>query len=296
MALEARFGTPVDYLPGETAGEILPPTGDLFADPAYQLTRLIARTARDQGYKVLLSGQGADELFAGYRRHTIAPLIEHLRLGRAGKGLERLLLRLPSGRLSSEYATRVARATGERDPFRAYMQLCTYSTARDRAGALDCDEVEVGDDAVWQRHQAVFDRLPPGLSFLRKAMGLDLAVYLPGLGLAYVDRAGMEFGVEIRVPWLDLDFVRWALTLPDEALVHKRRGKWLTRDLAADLLGADIAHRPKRGFAAPASRVTAGAATAGSAGFRQAAYFTRAQSLLETAEITAGAGLGAGPR
>lgn len=280
VELEARFGTPVDYLPGESAGDMLPPSGDLFADPAYDLTRLIARTAGEQGYKVLLSGQGADELFAGYRRHTMVPLVSRLRLGRLGPTLERALLRLPSGKLSSEYATRLARACSEPDPFRAYMQLCTYSTAVERAQALDCSEAEVSNDIVWRRHREVFDRLPTGLSFLRKALALDLAVYLPGLGLAYVDRAGMEFGVEIRVPWLDLDFVRWTLTLPDEALVRRGRGKWLTRDLAAQMLSSDIAQRPKRGFAAPAGRLGNQAGGQGQQGFRQGAYFARAQRIL----------------
>ena len=281
IELEERFGTSVAYLPGETAGDTLPPSGDLFADPAYDLTRLIARTASEQGYKVLLSGQGADELFAGYRRHTMAPLVGRLRLGRLGASLERSLLRLPTGKLSSEYATRLARACSEPDAFRAYMQLCTYSTPVERAMALNCDEAEVSNDIVWQRHRDVYDRLPPGLSFLRKALALDLAVYLPGLGLAYVDRAGMEFGVEIRVPWLDLDFVRWALTLPDQALVRRSRGKWLTRDLAALQLSPAIAHRPKRGFAAPASRLNQEAIAAGQHGFRQGAYFARAHGIME---------------
>jgi asparagine synthase (glutamine-hydrolysing) len=280
VQLEERFGTPVGYLSGEMAGNTLPPSGDLFADPAYDLTRLIARTASGHGYKVLLSGQGADELFAGYRRHAMAPLVERLRLGRLGTALERTLLRLPAGRLSNEYATRLARACAEPDAFGAYMQLCTYSTPVERATALGCDEAEVSNKVVWQRHREVFDRLPAELSFLRKALALDLAVYLPGLGLAYVDRAGMEFGVEIRVPWLDLDFVRWSMTLPDEALLRRRRGKWLTRDLAAQELSPEIAHRPKRGFAAPASRLGSQARTVGQQGFRQGAYFARAQGIL----------------
>ena len=65
---------------------------------------------------------------------------------------------------------------------------------------------------------------PGDASFLRKAMALDLAVYLPGLGLAYNDRASMEHGVEVRVPWLDLDLVRWSLTLPDSVLIRNRCG------------------------------------------------------------------------
>ena len=281
VELEHRFGTPVAYLPGEEAGDMLPPSGDLFADPAYDLTRLIARTANEHGYKVLLSGQGADELFAGYRRHSMAPVLGWLRLGRLGAAVERSLSRLPAGRLSSEYATRLVRACTESDAFSAYMQLCTYSTPLERARALDCDESEVSDDIVWQRHREVFDRLPDGLSFLRKVLTLDLAVYLPGLGLAYVDRAGMEFGVEIRVPWLDLDFVRWTLTLPDQALVRRGRGKWVTRDLAAQKLSPAIAHRPKRGFAAPAGRLCPTGSARGEHGFRQGAYFARAQRVLD---------------
>lgn len=281
MELENQFTTPVDYLPGEAADDVLPISGDLFADPAYDLTRLIARTARDHGYKVLLSGQGGDELFAGYRRHTMAPLVGRLRLGQFGRALEHSFRHLPADRLATEYAARLARASAEADPFCAYMQLCTYSTAAERARALQCSEAEVANEVVWQRHREVFDRLPARLSFLRKVMALDLAVYLPGLGLAYVDRAGMEFGVEIRVPWLDLDFVRWTLTLPDEALIHRGRGKWLTRTLAAKEISERVGHRPKRGFAAPARRLGADAALGGQRGFRQGAYFARASRILD---------------
>jgi len=294
VELQARFGTPVAYLPGEAAADVLPSSGDLFADPAYNLTRLIARTAREQGHKVLLSGQGADEIFAGYRRHTMAPLVARLRLGSLSKTLERSLLRLPAGKLSSEYAARLARACGEPDPFRAYMQLCTYSTALERAMALDCNEDEVSNDVMWQRHREVFDGLPKGLSFFRKVLALDLAVYLPGLGLAYVDRAGMEFGVEVRVPWLDLEFLRWALTLPDGALFRRSRGKWLTRDLAARELSPQIAHRPKRGFAAPAGQLGEDGHPRGQQGFRQGAYFARARTLL-TEFLSGGAGTHSGP-
>lgn len=278
--LARRFGTPVEHLPGEDAEDVAARSGDLFADPAYGLTRLIARRAAQRGHKVLLSGQGGDELFAGYRRHSLAPLVARLRLGPAGRGLERLLVGLPASHLATEYAARLARAVSEREPFRGYMQLCTYSTATDRARALDCSEAEVDDEVVWQRHRQVFESLPARTSFLRRAMALDLAVYLPGLGLAYVDRAGMEFGVEIRVPWLDLDLVRWSLALPDRVLLHRGRGKWLTRELAARVLSPGVAHRPKRGFAAPAASVAAGSGERGERGHRQGAYFARARQIL----------------
>jgi asparagine synthase (glutamine-hydrolysing) len=137
----------------------------------------------------------------------------------------------------------------------------------------------VSNDAVWQRHRAVFSTLPPEASFLRKVMALDLAVYLPGLGLAYNDRASMEHGVEVRVPWLDLELVRWSLTLPDSVLIRRQRAKWLPKELAARVVSPHVARRPKRGFAAPAQRVGLGG-TPGSRGFRQGRYFALANSML----------------
>lgn len=281
--LQSQFGTPVEYMTGSSMNDVvLPPSGDLLADPAYELTRQIAQAARANGLKVLLCGQGGDELFAGYRRHSVAPILAWLRVGVTVAGAaERTLRRLPGAGLSREYAARLMRAAGESSPFDAYMQLCTYSTARERAAALDCTEREVASDVVWQAHREAFDAIPPDLPFLRKVLALDLAVYLPGLGLTYMDRAGMEFGVEIRVPLLDLDLVRWAMTLPDEALRRRGRGKWLLRQVAAHALGPELAHRPKRAFAAPANTVAASSHTTGERGFRQGSYFARATRVLD---------------
>ena len=113
-------------------------------------------------------------------------------------------------------------------------------------------------------------------------MTLDLQVYMPGLGLSYVDRAGMEFGVEVRVPWLDLELVRWSLTLPDRFLLRWRQEKWLPRRLAGEVLGEEVAKRPKRGFAAPARSLYELDTAPGQLGFRQGIYFARARRMLET--------------
>jgi len=277
--LSDLLGTPVTYVTGERASAGLPRAGDLFADPAHDLARAISRRASGDGFKVLLSGQGGDELFAGYARHRIAPFLSRLHLGKRAQQAGQSIARHGGG-LRAEYLTRIARAVSEPDAFAAYMQLCTYSTAADRARVLGCSEREVSNDVVWQRHRAVFDALPAGVSFLRKAMALDLLVYLPGLGLAYNDRASMEHGVEVRVPWLDLELVRWSLTLPDSVLIRRQRAKWLPKELAASVISPQVALRTKRGFAAPARRVGAGRAP-GSQGFRQGRYFALATSVLE---------------
>lgn len=278
-ALSGLFGTPVTYVAGEEVSDSLPRSGDLFADPAHDLARTISRRASQDGFKVLFSGQGGDELFAGYSRHRVAPFLEHLHLGFAGKAAE-LAISHRGGGLRAEYMMRIARAASERELFASYMQLCTYSAAADRAKVLGCYEAEVSNDIVWQRHRAVFDELPKRVSFLRKAMALDLAVYLPGLGLAYNDRASMEYGVEVRVPWLDLELVRWSLTLPDSVLIRRQRAKWLSKELAARVTLPQVAWRPKRGFAKPAQQVAQGRQP-GSRGFRQGRYFALATSILE---------------
>ena len=280
-SLHERFGTPVQWVPGRVEQDGLPPSGDLFADPAYELTRSIAAAAQEARLKVLLAGQGGDELFGGYRRHAVAPLVAAMALGGPGNRLARWATQLGRGGVRAEYGVRLLRAMAERDPFRSYMQLCTYSTAADRARALGCGESEVDDDVVWAAHRTVYESLPAGLSPLRRALALDLLVYLPGLGLAYMDRGGMEHGVEIRVPWLDLELVRWALTLPDSALVSRGRSKRLPRAVAARRLSAHLGRRAKRGFAAPVVALTPQRPGTGERGFRQERYFGRACEILQ---------------
>ena len=279
--LERAFGTPVTYLNGREAdNRYLPLGGDLFADPAFELTRLIAQRTRAAGRKVLLSGQGGDELFGGYRRHAVAPLLQHMYTGAVGRMAPALMAHLPGG-LQTEFASRFARASSHRDPFNRYMALCSYSTATERAAVLGCDEGDVADDVVLRRHRECWDSLPTKLSFLRKAMTLDLKVYMPGLGLSYVDRAGMEHGVEIRVPFLDLELVEWSFTLEDHHLVRRMSGKLIPKALARKTIPRQVIDRPKRGFGAPSSTLASHGRSAGARGHRQGRYFNLAVGILD---------------
>ena len=279
--LERSFETPVTYLDGRLAADrYLPLGGDLFADPAFELTRLIAQSTRAAGRKVLLSGQGGDELFGGYRRHMVAPLLGNTYTGALGRKAPAIMSRLPAG-FQAEFASRFARASSHRDPFRRYMELCTYSTAAERAVVLGCSERDVTDDVVLSRHREFWDSLHPKLSFLRKAMALDLQVYMPGLGLSYVDRAGMEHGVEIRVPFLDLELVEWSFTLQDRHLVKRMSGKLLPKSLARKTIPREVIDRPKRGFGAPSSTLAMQERDDGQRGHRQGRYFKLAAGIVD---------------
>lgn len=279
--LAKELGTPVHYVPGlDVDLEALPRSGDLFADPAAELCRQIAERAHDDGHKVLLSGQGGDELLGGYRRHLLGPFAARAPVGALGRWTAALLAKSGSESVSVEYAARLALSASKGDPLSSYMVLCSYSDAADRAAALDVSTSEVTDHVVWETHRAVFESTPSHWSLLRRFRALDLAVYLPGLGLAYADRSGMQHSVEVRVPWLDLELVRWALQLPDDALVHRGKGKHLSRTLSAEVLPGLIAERPKRGFGAPA-RLLPHSASGSRRGFRQGRYLSSARAMVE---------------
>jgi asparagine synthase (glutamine-hydrolysing) len=278
--LSASVGTPVSFVEGVDADPLVVlPSGDLFADPAVDLCRRISADAYAQGYKVLLSGQGGDELFGGYRRQLLGPRAAGRHLPGAAHAAA-LLTRAAVGGVRGEYGARLLRAYGTRDPLAAYMTLCTYSGAADRAAILDCTEAEVGDDVVWASHREVFDRTPPSWSLFRRLRAVDLAVYLPGLGLAYADRAGMHESVEVRVPLLDLELVRFAQRLPDRLLVRGLHGKVLLKAVARELLPSSIVDRPKRGFGVPVSQLPT-TTVPSSRGFRQARYLATAATVLE---------------
>ena len=251
------FGTPLTMLRGEDWDQQrTPSSGDLIADPAFELTRSIAAAARAAGCKVLLSGQGGDELLGGYRRHQAAKLLQRLRLPVGAGGLVgNALGRLAPSSIRAEYAARLISALARSSPFEGYLQLCSYSTPHQRARLLDTTVGEVDDNVVFARHNDVFESLPTELSFLRKVMTVDLRLYLPGLGLAYADRGAMAEGVEVRVPLLDLEFVEWSFSLPDDMLIRGGTTKWLAKQLASTRLPAEVVFRPKRGFGAPAERV-----------------------------------------
>ncbi|NNN21392.1 MAG: asparagine synthase (glutamine-hydrolyzing), partial [Acidimicrobiales bacterium] len=280
----SKFQTKLREISGDDWDESrLPPSADLFADPAYELVRKMAIAAREDGLKVLFSGQGGDEVFGGYRRHAVARFIgskPHFS-SLFFKGLYNLFKMKPGMNISKEYISRLVLALSEGDREKGYLQLCSYSTQKDRANALGLTTAEVSDDVVYKEHLEVFAVQPPNISFLRKAMSVDLNVYLPGLGLSYVDRASMEAGIEVRVPLVDLELLKYSLALPDSVLIRRGTTKWIAKQAALAVLPPETVERPKRSFGAPASQVGSNTNNDNSRGYRQSRYFSHACQVLE---------------
>ncbi len=209
------------------------------ADSAILPTFLLSQFAR-KTVKVALTGEGADELFAGYNRYKAAWLNERLRRlpGWTRGPASALARRLGKGevfsRLPYDSAHQWARATAEAQP-------------EDLQGLLHPDFWQAsrrGDPLDWLKD---FD----GMGRLRDALVFDLRTVLCDSLLMKVDKSTMRASLEARVPFLNVPVVEYALGLPADFKIRHFKGKYLLRRVAARYLPSSIVWRRKHGFIVP---------------------------------------------
>jgi asparagine synthase (glutamine-hydrolysing) len=224
-------------------------------DPAAINTYLICTAAREAGVKVMLSGMGADELFAGYRKHLANVLaVRYQSVPRAVRGpLRAAVDRLPvatarRGYRSVRFAKRflsfadLPEETAFRRSYTMYDRLELLDLlAPDLAGAVDDVLTEHADT---YEDQALSDHV-------NRMCLADSRMFLPGLNLAYTDRASMAASTEVRVPFVDVDVVEAAFRIPGNRKIVGRQGKVALKQAALSILPPEIVHRPKGLFSAP---------------------------------------------
>ncbi len=187
---------------------------------------------------VLLTGEGADETFAGYHRYEW--LRKHAVARRWLSPFASLLPASASGRLAS------LRTALTRSP-ESFIALSTARGFTDFAPHLDPVAVE----QVIARRVAL---LAParGAAPLDQALYYDLKSYLPPI-LMRQDKMSMAHAVETRVPFLDHRLVELAFRLPVNARLHRGHGKWILKRIAERYLPKELAWRTKNGFSFPIS-------------------------------------------
>jgi asparagine synthase (glutamine-hydrolysing) len=207
-------------------------------DPAIIPTYLLSEFARRK-VTVVLTGEGADELFGGYRRY-----LYQRRYGWLGM--------LPgiaaAGGLLPHRLAQALEAVRERSPHRNHL---AWSAVVGRGLASELFDPAVRD-GLDKRLDELFAPYFSGNSIsLGRQLRADQHEWLPHNLLAKVDRASMAHSLEARVPFLDHRIVEWAAGLPDALKIRGRTTKFILRRAFEGRLPDRILGRPKRGFDLP---------------------------------------------
>lgn len=230
---------------GDLAWHLDEPFGDSSAIPTYMVSRLAA-----QHVKVVLTGDGGDELFAGYdkycveqreRRYRHIPSLFRSLLGTVG----RLMAEGMKGR---NFLRHIALNGSDR-----YLDAGTLfdRNSRDALFQESAAERMLAEDP-W-RDLAVCLAREDG-HWLSAIQYLDFKTYLPLDILTKVDRMSMAHSLEARVPLLDHKLVEFAAAIPPGLKLHNGRTKHIFKQALKDVLPESIIDRPKQGFAVPLGR------------------------------------------
>ena len=229
-----------------------------FADPSALAMMRICALARGSA-TVLLSGDGGDEAFGGYRRYL--ETARHGWLTAVPLAFRRMAWTMGRSVLPPRQAYQLAKATLPGDLMGSVfdgMGLMRDPLVR---AVLPADVAETGADVTaaialsWGRNAAP--------DMLSRQRAFDYRQYLPDDVLTKTDRASMFASTELRSPFLDYRIVEFAARLPNDLLRDQRHGKLVLRHLASKRLPAVLTQAPKRGFTVPVGdwlRLPAGAA------------------------------------
>ncbi|MGD6740491.1 asparagine synthase (glutamine-hydrolyzing) [Streptomyces sp. BH106] len=224
-------------------------------DPAAINTYLICQAAREAGVKVMLSGMGADELFAGYRKH-LANLIA-LRYQRVPRPLRRgvsaAVDRLPvatsrRGFRSVRFAKRFL-SFADLPEETAFRRSYTMYDKPELLALVNPDLAGTVDDVLTE-HADVYEDNELD-DFVNRMCLADARMFLPGLNLTYTDRSSMAASTEVRVPYVDVEVVKAAFAFPGDRKIVGRQSKAVLKEAATSILPREIVHRPKGLFSAP---------------------------------------------
>jgi len=232
----------------QVASHLDEPFADASAIPTWYVSQLAA-----EQLKVVLTGDGGDELFAGYDRYVTATR-------------RRFLDRIPH--VLRSFGARIARALPDTSPGKNYLYYASLDAAG-RYAAEHClfpvllqEQILLPDfspQRVGRRHplerSSQLLRSFGAVDYLSNCMQYDITRYLPMDILVKVDRMTMAHGVEARPPLLDHELVELAASLPTSLKYRSPKSrKVLLRKIAQGVVPAEVLERRKKGFSLPLQR------------------------------------------
>ena len=231
--------------------------GEPFGDSSSVPTEAVSALAR-RHVTVAISGDGGDEVFAGYRRYRWHQLAEAVRSYVPAPLRRGLLGQLAAAYPKMDWAPRWLRAKHTLTEISLDSALGYYRTVAklhhdQRRGLFSAPlraQLDGHDPAA-----RVVDLMQAcdGSDSLLQAQYVDVNTYLVGDILTKVDRTSMAHSLEVRAPFLDHELVSWGMALPPSLKLRGHEGKYVLRRAMEPLLPAEVLHRRKQGFAQPLS-------------------------------------------
>jgi len=220
-----------------------------FADSSALAVFILTKETRKE-VTVALSGDGADELFAGYRKHRAEWMfIEQPRLAKVARLISPVLSSQQGSRQSAignklrqihRFAEGASLSEAER-----YWRWCSISAWEDVDKLLKGTEEKLISLRVNELTHTINDR------DFNSVLLNDCKLVLPYDMLVKVDQMSMANSLEVRVPFLDKRVVEWAFQLPPEMKIDKKQQKKIVKDTFKHLLPKDFFERKKQGFEVP---------------------------------------------
>jgi len=210
---------------------------------------MVSKLARDH-VTVALSGDGGDELFAGYTHYVVqesrrafSALPRALRQGI----MRPISYRLPHGAWGRNYLHNISL-----DPIDRYLDSLSYFTAlrKDSLYTTDFRNSLRTKNQVARSFREYASRVKTDEP-LDQLLYIDAKTYLPGDILTKVDRMSMATSLEVRVPLLDHKLIEFVTKVPASLKLAGTETKQLLKRVAKDLIPAEILDRPKQGFGIP---------------------------------------------
>ncbi len=220
------------------------------SEPAAIPTFLVSQLARET-VTVVLTGEGGDELFAGYPKYAVDPFarrLAHVPAPLRDAFLAHGVNRLPFGFRKLQVVARSARFRDEADRLASWFAGLAGEERAQLLSPLLRSFDHVGSRAFRDALASSRARRP-----LDRMLDADLRLWLPDDLLMKMDKMSMAASIEARVPLLDHPLIEWAARLPDRFKVRGLEGKVLLKRLARELLPREVVDRPKVGFTVPLS-------------------------------------------
>lgn len=219
--------------------------------PLYVLN--VCEAARQKDLKVLLGGTGGDDLFSGYRRHQALFFDRYLDYA-PGFMMKWISDALQKRNFQNPNVRRISKLLKHSNVKKLHRIVGYFEwfPVADNTDLFTNDMQEIICDYDPDEYlYKLLSGIPDDMEALNKMLFLDLKTFLVDHNLNYTDKMGMACGVEVRVPFLDIELVDFAMHLPVKYKMKGITTKYLLRKLSDKYLPHEIVNRSKTGFGAP---------------------------------------------